>query len=155
MTTGKKLAITAAALVGFIAFANWIAAPGDPPISEAAEQRELREHWKRQAREREREQRNVAIEDERELTAWHSCQRQIEGMLRYDYDWMLGGGVVPGKHAGYGRRAVDHASHTITYSGSELEARNGFGARARMRYGCEWNYRRNAVRVLYLETAVQ
>lgn len=142
MSTGKKLAITGMAALGFWLFATWIADtgpwPAQPPERAAAAKPDNRLAW---------------MNDERQVNAWNSCRAAIESRLRYDYDWLFGGAIPPGQYSEYGTRKVDFANYTITYSGNRLKAQNGFGAWMQMRYGCKWHSRLGKVEVLYIEPA--
>lgn len=142
MSTGKKLAITGMAALGFWLFATWIAdtgpRPAQPSERAAVAKPDNRLAW---------------MNDKRQLNAWHGCRSAIESRLRYDFDWLFGSATTPGKLEGYGTRRVDFANYTITYSGNRLKAQNGFGAWMQMRYGCKWNSRQNTVEVLYIEPA--
>ena len=73
--------------------------------------------------------------EDHHLTATIRCQRTIEGMAVYDYEWT--DGLLEAKFDRY--RWFDIGVGVVTYLGSELQFMDGLGRWIPIRYECDYN----------------
>lgn len=69
------------------------------------------------------------------LSASIRCQRTIEGMARYDFEWT--DGWLGGKFTHF--RWKNQKKGIVTYIGDEIKMQNGFGAWQKQIYSCDFD----------------
>ncbi len=73
--------------------------------------------------------------DKHSLRATRPCQRVIEQLAKYDYEWT--DGWLGTKFGSFAWK--DRKSGVLTYFGSEIKFQNGFGAWQKMNYACDYD----------------
>ena len=73
--------------------------------------------------------------DKHSLRATRPCQRAIEALARYDYEWTDGWSGAKFDQFGWKKRSAG----TLVFYGSKIKFQNGFGAWSHMTYQCDYD----------------
>jgi hypothetical protein len=102
---------------------------------------QAQELLKKEQEQKECEQSLSCISDKKSTEATAACVPLIERSAKYDFEWTDGFIEPKISHSKWANKK----DGTITFIGDMIKFENGFGAKTRMIYECDYNFRKKAI----------